>query len=101
MSAFEARARLAVASYLDAVIAGDTPRALQHLGMPAGADPKAISESPIISRDARAQIVGVKPGENGQTRVQVDIMSRRGEYFEIFWVARDGPAVRIADRPPW
>lgn len=97
-SAFAGRARLIVASYLQAVIAGDTGRALQHLGMPAGADPKAISETPIVSRDARAEIVGVKPGENGQVNVQVDILGRRGEYFEVFYVQPDGRAARIADR---
>lgn len=87
-----------VASYLDAVISGDTGRALQHLGMPAASDPKAISESPIVSRDSRAEIVGVKPADNGQVRVQVDINGRRGEYFEVFSVEPDGRALRIADR---
>lgn len=97
-SAFEGRARLIVASYLDAVISGNTGRALRHLGMPAATDPKAISESPIVSRDARAEIVGVKPAENGQVRVQVDINGKRGEYFEVFSVQPDGRAARIADR---
>ena len=98
MSPFEARARLVVSSYLSAVIAGNTPRALKHLGLPAGADPKAISESNIVSRDARANIVAVKPGDDGTTHVQVDIVGRRGEYFEVFSVLPDGPAVRIKDR---
>lgn len=98
MDPFEARARLVVNSYLAAVIAGDTTRALAHLGLPTGSDPKAISESAIITRDAKAQIVAVKPGEDGTTHVQVDIMGRRGEYFEVFSVAPDGPAVRIRDR---
>ena len=97
-TAFEDRARLAVSSYLDAVIAGNTGNALQHLGMPATGSPDAISESSIVSRDARARIVGVKAAENGEMRVQVDITGRRGEYFEIFSVVPDGPAVRIADR---
>lgn len=96
--AFSGRARLIVASYLNAVISGDTGRALQHLGMAPTADPKAISESPIVSRDARAEIVGVKRDENGQVRVQVDINGRRGEYFEVFSVQPDGRAARIADR---
>ncbi len=98
MSPFEARARLVVNAYLGAVIAGNTPRALEHLGLPAGADPKAISESSIVSRDTRANIVAVKPGDDGTTHVQVDIVGRRGEYFEVFSVAPDGPAVRIKDR---
>jgi hypothetical protein len=98
MSAFESRARLVVNSYLSAVIAGDTPRALAHLGMPSGTDPKAITESAIVSRGTRANIVAVKPGEDGTTHVQVDIVGRRGEYFEVFSVAPDGPAVRIKDR---
>ena len=97
-TAFEDRARLAVSSYLDAVIAGNTGNALQHLGMPATGSPDAISESSIVSRDARARIVGVKAAENGEMRVQVDITGRRGEYFEIFSVVPDGPAVRISDR---
>lgn len=97
-SSFESRARLAVRSYLGAVIAGNTPSALEHLGMPIDGDPKAIAESQIVTRDSRAQIVGVKPEEDGTARVQVDIIGRRGEYFEIFSVARDGPAVRIKDR---
>jgi hypothetical protein len=63
-----------------------------------GSDPKAISESAIITRDAKAQIVAVKPGDDGTTHVQVDIMGRRGEYFEVFSVTPDGPAVRIKDR---
>lgn len=98
MSPFEARARLAVQGYLHAVIAGDTAGALRHLGMPPGTDPKAISESGIVSPDARASIVGVKPGESGATAIQVDISGRRGEYFEVFQVAHDGPAVRITER---
>jgi hypothetical protein len=98
ISPFEARARLVVNSYLGAVIAGDTMRALAHLGLPAGTDPKVISESAIITRDAKAQIVAVKPGEDGTTHVQVDIIGRRGEYFEVFSVMPDGPAVRIKDR---
>jgi hypothetical protein len=98
MSSFEARARLVVSSYLGAVIAGDTPRALKHLGLPLGSDPKAISESSIVSRGTRANIVAVKPGDDGTTHVQVDIVGRRGEYFEVFSVTPDGPAVRIKDR---
>jgi hypothetical protein len=98
MSAFESRARLIVNSYLGAVIAGDTPRALAHLGMPAGTDPKAITESAIVSRGTRANIVAVKPGDDGTTHVQVDIVGRRGEYFEVFSVEPDGAAVRIKDR---
>lgn len=95
---FEARARLAVTSYLGAVIAGNTPSALQHLGLPADGDPKAIAESQIVTRDTRAQVVGVKPADDGTTHVQVDLIGRRGEYFETFFVAADGPAVRIKDR---
>jgi hypothetical protein len=98
MSPFEARARLVVNSYLGAVIAGDTPRALAHLGLPSGSDPKAISESVIVTRDTKAQIVAVKPDADGTTHVQVDLIGRRGEYFEVFSVAPDGPAVRIRDR---
>lgn len=98
LNAFETRARMVVSSYLGAVIAGDTPRALQHLGLPRDGDPKAISESSIISRGTRAEIVAVKPGDDGTTHVQVDILGRRGEYFEVFSVTPDGPAVRIKDR---
>jgi len=30
--------------------------------------------------------------------VDADIRGRKGEYFEVFYVAADGPAVRITDR---
>ena len=92
------RARLEVQSYLNAVIAGNTRSALQHLGLPPDANLVNLSEVPIISRGARARVVWVKPQPNGRTQVDADIRGRKGEYFEVFYVAADGPAVRITDR---
>jgi len=92
------RARLEVQSYLNAVIAGNTRSALQHLGLPPDANLVNLSEVPIISHGARARVVWVKPQPNGQTQVDADIRGRKGEYFEVFYVAADGPAVRITDR---
>ncbi len=96
-SRFQQRARLEVQSYLDAVIAGDTRSALQHLGLPPDAALVNLSEVPIISRRSTAHIVVVKPEQAGKTTVEADIKGRRGEYFDVFYVAADGPAVRITD----
>jgi len=97
-SGFEGRAQLVVSAYLSAVISGDTHAALQHLGLPADASASNVSESPIVSRDARARVVSVDTQPDGRARVEVEINGRSGEYFETFYVARDGPAVRIVDR---
>jgi hypothetical protein len=95
---FEGRATLIVTSYLNAMIAGNTPSALHHLGLPATAPRTNLSESPIISRDSHARVVSVDAQPDGRAKVEVDITGRTGEYFEIFYVAHDGPAVRIMDR---
>jgi hypothetical protein len=97
-SGFEGRAQLAVNSYLNAVISGNTPDALRHLGLSANASPSNVTESPIVSRDARAKVVAVDMQPDGRARVEAEINGRLGEYFETFYVARDGPAVRIVDR---
>ncbi len=97
-SGLEGRAQLLVSSYLHAVIAGNTLQALQHLGLPADAPASNVSESPIVTRDARSHVVSVGTQPDGRVRVEVDIVSRAGEYFETFFVAQDGPAVRIMDR---
>lgn len=96
-SRFGERARISVRSYLGAIIAGDLRTALSHLGMPAGAGTGAISELPIITRRSAVAIVGSKPvGEREQ--VQADITTDGREYYEVFYVVRDGPATRIAER---
>lgn len=95
---FEGRASLIVTSYLNAVIAGNTPSALHHLGLPASAPRSNLSESPIITRDSKARVVSVDAQPDGRAKVEVDINGRTGEYFEVFYVAHDGPAVRITDR---
>lgn len=92
------RARLEVQSYLNALIAGNTRSALQHLGLPPDADMVNLSEVPIVSRRSRARVVLVKAQPDGKTQVDADIRGRGGEYFEVFYVAADGPAVRITDR---
>ena len=95
---FQERARLAVQSYLDAVIAGNTRSALQHLGLPPDANLVNLSEVPIIARNSSARVVAVKPQANGNTQVEAAISGRRGKYLEVFYVAADGPALRITDR---
>jgi hypothetical protein len=92
------RAKLLVQSYLNAMIAGNTRSALRHLGLPPDADLVNLSEVPIISRHSSARIVWVKPQADGMAQVDADIHGRGGEYFEVFYVAEDGPAVRITDR---
>lgn len=94
---FQTRARLAVQSYLNAIIAGDTRSALAHLGLPPDANLVNLSEVPIISRRSSARVVSVKPRADGRTQVDADIHGKRGEYFEVFYVAADGPALRITD----
>lgn len=94
---FQERARLTVQSYLNAVIAGDTRTALAHLGLPPDAGLVNLSEVPIISRNSHARVIMVKPAGAGTTQVEADIKGRRGEYFEVFQVAEDGPALRITD----
>ncbi len=95
---FAGRARLMVSSYLAAVIAGNIGAALQHLGLPANANPANVSELPIVSRTARARVVGSSAQANGSERVEAEIEGSAGEFFEIFYVARDGPAARIVSR---
>lgn len=97
-STFGARARLTVKSYLRAIIAGNFPAALAHLGMPADADSSALAELPIVARGSAVAIVGSKPQSDGKEQVQADITTRGREYYEVFYVAHDGPAVRIVDR---
>jgi|GEM_PF-2885561 len=97
-SGFEGRASLVVSSYLNALIAGNTTSALHHLGLPSDANRANLSELPIVTRDTRTHVVAVDPQPDGRTKVEVDINGRSGEYFEVFYVARDGPAVRIMDR---
>ena len=98
VNVFQERARLAVQSYLEAVIAGNTRSALQHLGLPPDANLVNLSEVPIISRNSRARVVAVRPQANGNTQVEAAISGRRGKYLEVFYVAADGPALRITDR---
>ncbi len=95
---FAGRARLMVKSYIAAVIAGDTRAALQHLGLPPGANAENLSELPIVSRGAHAHVTGQSLQPDGTQRVEVKIRGRGGDYFEVFTVAHDGPAVRIMNR---
>lgn len=97
-SAFAARSALIVTSYLRALIAGNTVEALGHLGLPSNAPASNLPEAPIVSPNARMHIVNIASVPDGRTRVEVDIHSSGAEYFETFYVAHDGPAVRIVDR---
>jgi hypothetical protein len=94
---FDARARLLVQSYLDALVAGNLGSALRHLGMPADGNTNALAELPIIRRSSSISIVSTRRGGD-QEQVEADILSSGREYFEVFHVAHDGPAVRIVDR---
>jgi hypothetical protein len=96
-SRFGVRARLSVRSYLHALIAGDIPAALGHLGLPRNAGTAAISELPILASGTSVAIVGSKPSARGE-QVQADIVTGAREYYEVFYVTKDGPAVRITDR---
>lgn len=96
-SQFGQRARLSVRSYLHAIVAGDLGSALEHLGMPRSADTNAIAELPIISRRTMVAIVGSKPSGDKE-QVAADIVTDGREYYEVFYVAHDGPAERITDR---
>jgi hypothetical protein len=91
---FASRAQLLVTSYLHDVVSGNTALALHHLGLPSGADAANLRELPIITRDSRVHVVAVQPQSDGGAKVEVDISGRSGEYFEVFYVARDGPAAR-------
>lgn len=95
---FAARSAFIVTSYLHALIAGNTAQALGHLGLPSNAPISNLAETPIISRNARTHVLGVSTVPDGRARVEVDIRSGGGEYYETFYVAHDGPAVRIMDR---
>lgn len=97
-SDFGERARLSVRSYLGAVVAGDLPAALAHLGLPSTGNTSAISELPIVSRSTTVSIVGSKPQSDDREEVQADIVTGGREYYEVFDVAKDGPAMRIVDR---
>lgn len=96
--AFASRAQLLVTSYLADVVSGNTASALHHLGLPSSADGANLRELPIVTRDSRVHVVAVRPQADGGAKVEVDISGRGGEYFEVFYVARDGPAARIMDR---
>jgi hypothetical protein len=95
---FAARARLSVQSYLQALVAGNVSGALAHLGLPRSSGTAALAELPIISRKSTVSIVASRPRPDGGELVEADILSGGHEYFEVFHVARDGPAVRIVDR---
>lgn len=97
-SRFGMRARSSVRAYLGALIAGNLPAAMRHLGLPADGDTGAISELPIVTRHTNVAIVGSSPQPDGREKVQADILTGGREYFEVFYVERDGPAARIADR---
>lgn len=96
-STFGARARLSVRSYLRALIAGNIPLALEHLGLPRYAGTGAISELPILASGTNVAILGSKPSAGGE-QVQADIVTAGREYYEVFYVVKDGPAVRITNR---
>jgi hypothetical protein len=92
---FGMRARLNVRSYLHALVAGNLSAALVRLGMPANGDTNALAELPIITRESTIAIVGSKPQPDGSEQVQADINTAGREYFAVFAVAHDGPAMRI------
>lgn len=96
-STFGARARLSVRSYLRALIAGNIPLALEHLGLPRYAGTAAISELPILASGTSVAIMGSKRSAGGE-QVQADIVTGGREYYEMFYVVKDGPAVRITNR---
>lgn len=96
-SPFAERARLSVRSYLHAIVAGNLPAALAHLGMPPGSGTTPLAELPIVSPRTNVSIVGSSRQPNGNERVQVSIVTSGRAYFEIFDVAHDGPAARIVD----
>lgn len=92
------RARVSVHQYLHALVVGNLGEALGHLGLPRTAATTAISELPIVRRNTRVTIVGSKRVKGGAEDVQADIVTGTREYYEVFHVTKDGPAIRIADR---
>lgn len=96
-SLFGTRARLSVRAYLHEVVAGNLNAALSHLGLPAGSNKSAIAELPIVKRGTMVAILGSRPQRDGTEQVQADIVTGGREYYEIFSVGHDGPAVRIVD----
>lgn len=96
-SLFGQRARTIVSSYLHALVAGDLRSALHHLGMPATADTNVIAELPIVTRRTTIEIVASKPSGRFE-QVSADIVTDGREYYEVFYIAHDGPAARIMDR---
>lgn len=96
-STFGTRARLSVRSYLHALIAGNIPLALEHLGLPRGAGTNGLAELSIVAPGTSVAIVGSKALAAGE-QVQAEIVTAGREYFEVFYVVKDGPAVRITNR---
>jgi hypothetical protein len=97
-SVLGARARLHVSGYLRAIVDGNLTAAFAHLGMPATADRSALAELAIISPRTRVAILGSKPEARDTEQVQADIVTEGREYYEVFYVVRDGAAVRITER---
>jgi hypothetical protein len=97
-SVFGARARLTVRGYLAALVSGDLREAMRHLGLPPGGDTNAITELPIVARSSSVAITGSSPQVDGREKVEANIVTRGREYYEVFYVEQDGPAMRIADR---
>jgi hypothetical protein len=93
-----ARARLDVRGYLHAIIDRNLAAAFGHLGMPATADTSALAELPIVSRRSRIAILGSRLQAPGREQVQADIVTDGREYYEVFYVVKDGAAMRITDR---
>jgi hypothetical protein len=95
---FAQRARTMVEGYLGDVISGNTASALRHLGLPVGADITNVREAMLVTRRSSVHVVAVNRQPDGSAKVEADINGPAGEYFEVFYVARDGPAARIVDR---
>ncbi|HKU66493.1 MAG TPA: hypothetical protein VJP85_01840 [Candidatus Baltobacteraceae bacterium] len=96
-SPFGTRARWSVRAYLSALVEGNLSAALVRLGLPPNGNTNALGELPIITRATNVAIVGSKLQNDGSEQVQADITTAGREYFAVFSVTRDGPAIRIVD----
>lgn len=94
-TAFLHSADWAVTNYLRAVIAGSSPIALAWLGLPASADPRNLSETPILRPGTHFTIVRVRQEAPALARVETRISAPSGTYREVFIV---GPNRRIVYR---
>jgi hypothetical protein len=92
------RARLTVASYLSSLHRRDNRSALVRLGLSPDAATSNLPEAAVLAAsDGRFRIVDASPRDSGAAKVDVEIHSAGQQYFGVYTVSENGPAVQITN----